>query len=144
MGVDIYDVNGRNHMHASKDAAAECEHAGLAQPSVCVCTCDTVCVCAHLSTVNNVRPRAKNYVHLCPRGDSVSGWRWEAQGGSTAQVASSDQAESRGLGTRVPYRPGSELLEEGGLEEATVWSCPLGWGLLSRPLLPGVAESTGI
>lgn len=113
---------------------------------VCVCVhmCDTVCVCVHLSTVNKVRPRAKNYVHLCPRGDSMSGWRWEAQGGSTAQVASSDQAESRGLGTRVPYRPGSEQLEEGGLEEATVWSCPLGWGLLSRPLLPGVAESTGI
>lgn len=74
---------------------------------VCVCVhmCDTVCVCTHLSTVNKVRPRAKNYVHLCPRGECVSGWRWEAQGGSTAQVASSGQAESRRLGTRVPYRP---------------------------------------
>lgn len=29
----------------------------------------TLCVC--VPTVNNVRPHAKNHVHLCPRGESV-------------------------------------------------------------------------
>lgn len=50
------DVNVQNHVHVSKDAPAACEHAGLAQPSLCVnvvyvcATCDTVCVSPLLTT----------------------------------------------------------------------------------------------
>lgn len=108
------DVNVWKRVHVSKDAPPECEHAGLARPSLCVnaglCVCIRVPLCVCLSTVNDVRPRAKNYVDLCPRGESVclvGGGRDKEgpQHGWPHQARLSPEGGHVRLGTRVLDRP---------------------------------------